>query len=58
MLDIFEKKQTMRSRGIRVTDSLWAQVVRDAGKYETTPSTVVRAIVKEYYRPKPRMTKS
>jgi len=32
MLDIFEKKQTMRSRGIRVTDSLWAQVVRDAQK--------------------------
>jgi hypothetical protein len=58
MLDIIEKKQKMHPRGIRVTDSLWALVESDAEKHETTPSTVVRSIVKEYYRPKPRMMKS
>ena len=55
MTNMKTKKETLKARGIRFSDSQWSNIEKDAAKDKsgrTTPSDVVRHIVDEHYEAK------
>lgn len=45
-----KKKEALKARGIRFTEDTWKKLSKDAEKESSTPSDVVREIIKAHYK--------